>query len=172
MGELLLLEDIFDEVTAAKRKTFTLFAKPSWMKFGSTTYDVVFYYLPIISPEQVSNGRYQHIPVLSYEYPKEAVHAKLRMQELYKSNSQLSTFAVRDISPKMLETKEGKKPLPGTTLEFFDVRKVPLGLEIEKQDAYSVISQSELQSIFKERWAAIVEFMSGCKAEINRDYSC
>ncbi|MAH03782.1 hypothetical protein CMI39_03285 [Candidatus Pacearchaeota archaeon] len=169
IGNILLLENVFDEVVKNKDKGYTLFGQKGGLTSGKTIYDFFFHNIEGIFLDKRGDHPFLMIPILPYQYSKNSNKTKIKMYELFMKNKSINTFAIRDTTPKILNLKRGGKRNYKNSLCFFDIKQTGIGKEIYERDNYGVTSIKKCEEIFSN-WKDFNISLSRVKSELKKEY--
>lgn len=140
MGEILLLEDVFDRVRA-DRLPYALLGLKNQVNFEDTLYDLFFHYKQIEPARLGITHNYAVIPVLPYLNPEDTDTAKASMADLYRQFREmglvLDRFAIRDRNPK--------SHVEGKSLKFFKLTDVTCGIVIRPIEEYLIRTEDDFK---------------------------
>ena len=166
MGEILLLEEVFNEVVSNKEE-YTLFGRRDY-KIRDKVFDFLLHYIKGIPIDKFESDL-MIVPVLKYQSPQYLTMAKLSMYDINKRNQNISTFALRGNNPRFIGKKNEEKIVYGTFLKFFDVKRTGCGSEIISRDDYRVAGKEDFIKHFSN-WNKINKFVLRLRSEIDKKY--
>lgn len=174
MSEFLILADVLEIAEEYFTVPLMIFGKKSWIKTPSgIEYDFLFHAITA-KPEPESYKKFKEENLLmipSLDFKPNDENQNIRMAEIHKHNSLLTTYALRKKTGVVYTTPIESSLYKSIFVEFYDISLVKLGREVKSiSKGYTITHLGELRKNIADFKEGVEVYLNQLKQELDEKY--
>ena len=169
-NEILLLEEVANEILKDKNQDYILLGKKNYFRPSGKSYDFLFHAIKGIPLDRIEPEPFLVVPVFSYECPAELDQVRVAIYEANKINGSIELFASRDKKTKVVTCRGKEDEKSGFFFKFFDIKKLPVGLEINNREDYLTANEQDFSANYSD-WKDIRKELDNLRLRMDKKYS-